>query len=114
MVNQDLVELKAADIVVVHSGQDGVDAAARRNDGNVRTCSSKISDNGDLICQLCTWASVVCQHSSSGLVDELKNLESSLLRRGLQSLFLCIGEIRRYGDDGGIDVLAQVVRSRFA
>jgi hypothetical protein len=53
-----------------------------------------------------TRAGVVCKYGSSGLVDELQNLQTGVLGRGLEGILLRIGEVGRNRNDRSVDVLA--------
>lgn len=96
------------------SGEHGVDAAARCNDGDVGAGAAQVCDNDNLVRQLCARTGVVGENGSGGLVDELQDFNVGLFCRLLEDIFLRIRKVCGDRDNSGIDVLAQIIRGRGA
>lgn len=110
VIDEDLVQGDTTKLVVVGSGQDSVHTTAGGNNGNVGAGTTEVGNNNQLVGNSRLGAAVVSHDSGNGLVDQLKNIDTSSLSGGSQGLTLGIGEIGGDGDDGGVDILAEVVR----
>ena len=109
VVNEDLVEGGAVEVVVVDGGEDGVHAGAAGDNGNIGAGATKVGDNNDLVLDLGLGAGVVDESSGNGLADELKNLEVGGGGGSEESGLLLVVEVGGDGHDGGGDLLAKVL-----
>lgn len=109
VVDEDLVEGGAVEVVVVNGGEDGVHAAAAGDNGNVGAGATKVGNNNDLVLDLGLGAGIVGESSGNGLADELENLEVGGGGSSEKSLLLLVGEVGGDGHDGGGDLLAKVL-----
>jgi hypothetical protein len=112
VVHESLVQVDTGVIVVVGSGQDGVHAAARGDNGNIRAGSTKVGNDNDLVLDGSLGASIVGQDGGDGVRDELEDLDAGIVGGLDQGLSLLLREVGGNGDDGRGDLLAQVVGGR--
>jgi hypothetical protein len=112
VVDENLVQLEAADIVIVQSSENSINTATGCDDSNVRAGATEVGDYDDLVRQLSIGTGVICQNCGNGLVDELEDLDAGLFCGLVQSLFLSIRKVCGDGDDSRVDRLAKVVRRR--
>lgn len=112
VVHESLVQVDTGVVVVVGSGQDGVHAAARGDNGDIRAGSTKVGNDNDLVLDGSLGASVVGQDGGNRVGDELENLDAGIVGGLDQGLSLLLREVGGNGDDGRGDLLAQVVGGR--
>lgn len=109
VVHQDLVEVASGEVVVVGGGEDGIDAAAGGNNGDVGAGSSKVGNNDGLVGDDGIWATIVCEKSGDWLSDQLKDLNTGVLGGLSKSGLLLVGEVGWNGDNSGVDSLSSEV-----
>ena len=112
VVDDDLVQLSTAQLVVVSSSKSGVHATTASNDGGIGASATKVGDNDQLVGHDSLGTSVVGKDSSNGLVDELQDLKASSVGSGDQSLTLSILEVGGDGDNSGVDLLSKEISGR--
>ena len=104
-VHDALVEIVAAEAVVARRGENFLHAVAHLNDGNVECTAAEVV-NHDLL--LGVFVDAVGKRRGRRLVDDTLDVEPGDLAGVLGGLTLCIGEVSRNGNDGGIDFFAEV------
>ena len=114
VVDKNLVQLRTAQFILVHRRKDSVHATARGNDGNVRPRTTKVRHNDKLILYSRLSTGIVSQERSNWLVNELNDIEISVLGRSFQSVALSVSEVGWDCDDSGIDVLSKKVGCRLS
>lgn len=110
VVNDDLIQGGTTELVVVGSGQDSVHATAAGNNGNIGAGATEVGNDDQLVGNSRLGAGIVSHNSGNGLVDQLENVEASSLGGGNKGLTLGIGEIGGDCDNGGVDILTEIVR----
>lgn len=110
VINDNLIQGGTTKLVVVGGGQDSVHATAAGNNGNIGAGATEVSNDNQLVGNSRLGAGIVSHNSSNRLVDQLENIETSSLGGGNKSLTLGIGEIGGNGDNGGVDILTEIVR----
>lgn len=108
VVDQNLIERSAGELVVVSSGENGIHAAAAGDNGNVRAGTTEVGNDNDFVRDLGLRARIISENGSDGLADQLKDLEVGGVGGGDKGSLLLVGEVGRDGDDSGGDFLAQV------
>lgn len=103
VIHQDLVEVAAGKVVVVGGGEDGVDAATGRDNGDVRASSTEVGNNNKLIGDLSVWASIICKESSDWLSNQLENINAGFLGGGSDGSLLLVGEVGWDGNNSGVN-----------
>lgn len=109
VVDDDLVQGGTAELVVVSSGEDGVHTTTGGNNGHIGAGATEVSNHNQLVGHSGFGAGIVGHDSGNGLVNELKNIETSGLGGGNEGLALSIREISGNGDDGSVDILTEEV-----
>lgn len=110
VINDDLIQGGTTKLVVVGGGQDSVHATAAGNNGNIGAGATEVSNDNKLVGNSRLGAGIVSHSSGNGFMDQLENVETSSLGGGNKSLTLGIGEIGGDGDNGGVDILTEIVR----
>jgi hypothetical protein len=95
----------------VGCGQNGVHATTRGDNGNVGAGATNIGDNnvlvfGGLVGVLC----IMGEEGSDGLDDELEDLKTGIGGGLVKGFLLGVGKVGGNGDDGSVDLFANVVR----
>ena len=101
-----LVEVVAAEAVVAGGGQHVDNAVAYLKDGHIEGAAAKVVHHDLLVVLFLVEA--VCQCGCGRLVYDTLDLKARDLAGVLRGLTLCVGEVRRNGDDGLGDGLAEV------
>ena len=105
-VDDGLVEVVAAEVRVAVGGLDLEDAVAEVEDGDVEGAAAEVEHEDGLVVLL---VEPVGERGGRRLVDDALDLEAGDLAGVLGGLALRVVEVRRHGDDGLVDLLAQVV-----
>ena len=105
-VDDRLVEVVAAQVVVTRGGLDLEDAVADLEHRHVERAASEVEDEDRLVRALLVEA--VGQRRGGGLVDDALDVEAGDLAGVLGRLALVVVEVRRDGDHGAVDGVAQV------
>ena len=108
VVDDALIEVIAAQVVVTGSSQYLLDAIAHLNDGYIEGTAAQVVNHDLLVVFL---INAISQGSSGGLVDDTAHIQAGNLTGILGGLTLSIGEVSRYSDNGLGNALAQVVFS---
>ena len=104
-VDQRLVEVVAAEVVVAGGRLDLEDAVADLEHGHVERAAAEVEDEDRLVGLL---VEAVGQRGRGRLVDDPLDVEAGDLAGVLGRLALVVVEVRRHGDDGAVDGLAEV------
>ena len=105
VVDQAVVEIVAAQMGVAAGGQHFKHAVADLHEADIERAAAQVV-NEDLVGVALVEA--VGQRRGGRLVDDALDLEAGDAARVLGGLTLGIGEVRRHGDDGLVDLLAEV------
>ncbi|KAH3662121.1 hypothetical protein OGAPHI_006302 [Ogataea philodendri] len=110
-LNKSVVQLVSAQVVIVSSSKNGQNTSSDSNNGGIRTDSSEISNNKQLVLVQSVLGDKMRQKSSSWLVDQLQNVDTGFSSNLLQVGLLRIGEVGRNGDHSTLNFLSNVVLS---
>ena len=105
VVEQALIKVIAAQVVVTGSGQYLLYAVAHFDDGNIESTAAQVVDHDLLLVFL---IDAVGEGSRSRLIDDTLDLQTGNLTGVLGGLALGIGEVGRNGNDCFGDLFAQV------
>ena len=104
-VDDRLVEVVAAEVVVAGGRLDLEDAVADLEHGHVERAAAEVEDEDRLVGLL---VEAVGQRGGGRLVDDALDVEAGDLAGVLGRLALVVVEVRGDGDDGAVDGLAEV------
>ena len=104
-VDDRLVEVVAAEVVVTRGGLDLEHAVADLEHGHVERAAAEVEDEDRLVGLL---VEPVGQRGRGRLVDDPLDVEAGDLAGVLGGLALVVVEVGRDGDDGAVDGLAEV------
>ena len=104
-VDDRLVEVVAAEVVVTRGRLDLEHAVADLEHGHVERAAAEVEDEDGLVGLL---VQAVGQRGRGGLVDDALDVEAGDAAGVLGGLALVVVEVGRDGDDGRVDRLAQV------
>ena len=104
-VDDRLVEVVAAEVVVARGGLDLEDAVADLEDRHVERAAAEVEDEDRLVGLL---VEAVGQRRGGRLVDDALDVEAGDLAGVLGRLALVVVEVRRDGDDRAVDRVAEV------
>ena len=105
VVEQTLIEVIAAEVVVAGGRQNLLYAVAHFDDGNIEGAAAEVVDHDLLLAFL---IDAVGKGSRSRLIDDTLDLQTGNLAGVLGGLTLGIGEVGGNGDDRFGDLLAQI------
>ena len=106
-VDDALIPVVAAQVVVARGGQNLKHAVGEVEDGDVEGAAAQVEDQDALVGALLVQA--IGQSSSGRLVDDTLDVEAGDLAGVLGGLTLGVVEVGRDGDDGVGDGLAQIL-----
>lgn len=112
VVNNDLVQGRTAQLVIVRRSQDCVHASAAGDHSHIGARTTQVGHHNQLVGYRGLRAGVVGHHSRDRLVDQLEHFDAGSIGRCGERLTLGVGEVGRDGDDGRIDLLTEEVRRR--
>ena len=104
-VDDRLVEVVAAEVVVARGGLDLEDAVADLEHGHVEGAAAEVEDEDRLVGLL---VEAVGQRRGGRLVDDALDVEAGDLAGVLGRLALVVVEVRRDGDDRAVDRVAEI------
>ena len=104
-VDDRLVEVVAAEVVVTRGGLDLEDAVADLEDGHVERAAAEVEDEDRLVGLL---VEAVGERRGGRLVDDALDVEAGDLAGVLGRLALVVVEVRRDGDDRAVDRVAEI------
>ena len=104
-VDDRVVPVVTTEVVVTAGGLDLDDAVADLEQGHVERAAAEVEDEDRLVVAL---VEAVRERGRGGLVDDAADVQARDLAGLLGRLTLVIVEVRRHGDDGVGDRLAQV------
>ena len=104
-VDERLVEVVAAEVVVTRGRLDLEDAVADLQHRHVERAAAEVEDEDRLVGLL---VEAVGQRGGRRLVDDPLDVEAGDLAGVLRRLALVVVEVRRHGDDGAVDGVAEV------
>lgn len=96
---------------VVGSLQDGVDAAADREDGDIEGRGAHVEDQSGLVLSIAlggVLSKVVGEGSSDGLLNDLKNVDAGGGGRAGQDLTLVLGEVGGDSENSASDLGSEI------
>ena len=105
VVDERLVEVVAAEVVVTRGRLDLEHAVADLEHGHVERAAAEVEDEDRLVGLL---VEAVGERRGGRLVDDPLDVEAGDLAGVLGRLALVVVEVRRHGDDGAVDGLAEV------
>src|SRR5690606_12319700 len=108
-----LIEVVAAKLIIVCSGQNGIHAAADGDNCSVRPSAANIGDNGKLVDRLIV-ARVICEESGDGLVNNLQYRQLCSSASIRERLLLRVGKVGRDGNHCAVNLLSQEIFSGLA
>ena len=95
-IDDALVEVVAAQMVVAGGGQNFLHAFAHLDDGHIKGTAAQVVDHDFLVA---LFIHAIGQSRSCGLVDDAFNIQSGNFTGVFGGLTLCVGKICRNGDD---------------
>ncbi len=104
VIDDALVKIVAAEVIVARRGQHLDDAGGDIENGHVERAAAEVVDH-DLLRLL--FVDAVGEGRGRRLVDDALDVQPRNLARVLRRLPLCVGKIGRDGDDGVGDGLAE-------
>ena len=104
-VDDRLVEVVAAEVVVARGGLDLEDAVPDLQHGHVERAAAEVEDEDGLVRLL---VEAVGQRRGGRLVDDALDVEAGDAAGVLRRLALVVVEVGGNGDDRGVDALAEV------
>lgn len=108
MLEEIGIEVLAAEVSVSGSGLDGENTTLDVEEGNIESSTTKIVDEDVTLLVGLAGTETVGDGSSSGLVDDTENVETSDGTSVLSGLPLVVVEVGGDGDDGLLNLLGEL------